>query len=77
MVDKTVVRNVANLGVSIILLIAYFHLFGAQSFRKYIDNEIIITEQEEKFSYVAWASEPPPGKMAKLFHLQYTPKLQP
>ena len=77
MVDKIVVRNVANLGVSIILLIVYVHLFGAQSFKKYIDNEIIITEQEEKYSDAAWAAEPPPGEMTKLFHLQFTTKLQP
>ena len=66
MVDKTVVRNVANLGVSIILVIAYFHLFGAQSFKKYFDNEIIITEQEETFTDIAWAAEPPPGRIPSL-----------
>ena len=77
MVDKIVVRNVANLGVSIILLIVYVHLFGAQSFKKYIDNEIIITEKEEKYSDATWATEPPPGEMTKLFHLQFTTNLQP
>ena len=73
MVDKkTVCRNVANLFVSILLFIAYVYFFGTQSFKKYHDKEIIITEQEEDYSYEDQFAEPPPGKIT--YSLKFYPR---
>ena len=48
MIDKTLLKNTINVIVSILLFIAYVHLFGTHSMKKYLEKEIIITEQEDE-----------------------------
>ena len=61
MANKLVVKNVMKICVSITLFAVYVYLFGTKSIRrKYLDNEIIITEQEDEDPH--WfGNEPPPG----------------
>ena len=48
MIDNALLKNTINVIVSILLFIAYVHLFGTHSMRKYLEKEIIITEQEDE-----------------------------
>ena len=58
MVDKLVVKNAVNVCVSILLFTGYVYLFGIKSVKKYMEKEIIITEQKDANEYL---TEPPPG----------------
>ena len=58
MVDKLVVKNVVNVCVAIFLFIGYVLLFGIKSVGKYLDKEIIITEQEDEDQFRV-LNEPP------------------
>ena len=60
MVDKLVVKNAVNVCVSILLFTGYVYLFGIKSVRKYLDKEIIITEQEDPNPNALY-NKPPPG----------------
>ena len=59
MIDNTLLKNVVNVIVSIPLFIAYIHLFGTHSMRKYLEKEIIITEQDDENAGEFWAEQPP------------------
>ena len=48
MIDNALLKNTINVIVSILLFIAYVHLFGTHSMKKYLEKEIIITEQEDE-----------------------------
>ena len=62
MANKLVVKNVMKLCVSITLFAVYVYLFGTKSIRKYMDNEIIITDTEQEDEDLHWTgNEPPPG----------------
>ena len=58
MVDKLVVKNAVNVCVSILLFTGYVYLFGIKSVGKYLDKEIIITEQEDEDQFRV-LNEPP------------------
>ena len=58
MIDNALLKNAINVIVSILLFIAYVHLFGTHSMRKYLEKEIIITEQEDENESKA---KQPPG----------------
>ena len=49
MVDKLVVKNAVNVCVSIFLFTGYIYLFGIKSVKKYLDKEIVITEQDSEY----------------------------
>ena len=57
MIEKTRLKDIGNVAVSIILLITYYFYFGKDSFQRYLEKRIIITEHEEKHVTI-----PPPGK---------------
>ena len=59
MIDKTLQKNTINVIVSILLFIAYVHLFGTHSMKKYLEKEIIITEQEDENEGGCGAKQPP------------------
>ena len=59
MVEKTRLKDIGNIAVSIILLITYYFYFGKDSFQRYLEKRIIITEHEEKHVTI-----PPPGNMS-------------
>ena len=48
MINNALLKNTINVIVSILLFIAYVDLFGTHSMRKYLEKEIIITEQEDE-----------------------------
>ena len=58
MVDKLVVKNALTICVSILLFTGYVYLFGIKSVGKYLDKEIIITEQEDEDQFRV-INEPP------------------
>ena len=58
MIDKRVVKNAVNVCVSILLFTGYVYLFGIKSVGKYLDKEIIITEQEDEDQFRV-LNEPP------------------
>ena len=58
-IDNTVLKNVINVIVAILLFIAYVHLFGTDSMNKYLKKEIIITEQEDEDAGEFGAEQPP------------------
>ena len=60
MVNRLVVKNAVNVCVSILLFTGYVYLFGIKSVRKYMDKEIIITEQEDEDPFKV-LNEPSPG----------------
>ena len=57
MIEKTRLKDIGNVAVSIILLITYYFYFGTDSIQRYLEKRIIITEHEEKHMTI-----PPPGK---------------
>ena len=57
MVEKTRLKDIGYIAVSIILLITYFLYFGKDSIERYLEKRVIITEHEEKHVTI-----PPPGK---------------
>ena len=61
MVDKLVMKNAVNICVSILLFTGYVYLFGIKSVKKYLDKEIVITEQEDSNMHLNYLKEPPPG----------------
>ena len=75
MVDKLVVKNAVNVCVSILLFTCYVYLFGIKSVRKYLDKEIIITEQEDEDKF-RLLKEPPPGISDTYFRICYKSILQ-
>ena len=58
MVNKLVVKHSVNVCVSILLFTGYVYLFGIKSVGKYLDKEIIITEQEDEDQFRV-LNEPP------------------
>ena len=56
MIEKTRLKDIGNVAVSIILLITYYFYFGKDSIERYLEKRIIITEHEEKHVTI-----PPPG----------------
>ena len=60
MADILAVKNAVNICVSILLFTGYVYLFGIKSVRKYLDKEIIITEQEDPNTN-GFHNKPPPG----------------
>ena len=48
MINNALLKNTINVIVSILLFIAYVDLFGTHSMKKYLEKEIIITEQEDE-----------------------------
>ena len=75
MVNRLVVKNAVNLCVSILLFTGYVYLFGIKSVRKYLDKEIIITEQEDEDKF-RLLNEPPPGISNTYFRICYKSILQ-
>ena len=66
MVNRLVVKNAVNVFVSILLFTSYVYLFGIQSVKKYMEKEIIITEQKDANKYL---NEPPPGIFDMYFRI--------
>ena len=66
MVDKLVVKNAVNVCVSILLFTGYVYLFGIKSVGKYLDKEIIITEQEDPKPDTLH-NIPPPGNNLSMY----------
>ena len=57
MMEKSSVKVVGNICVSIILLVLYGHLFGQHSLKRYLDRSVIITKHKEKQATIT-----PPGE---------------
>ena len=58
MINNALLKNTINVIVSILLFIAYVDLFGTHSMRKYLEKEIIITEQDDENAGEFWAEQP-------------------
>ena len=65
MVNKLVVKHSVNVCVSILLFTGYVYLFGIKSVRKYLDKEIVITEQEDEYPN----EQDQPGEFIKNLHI--------